>query len=151
MPRKKPTCKQTATLFAWHIHHDELMEVPDPHIAERRRDIKEWKRLRERPLRLKLLKHVKGKLPVELVRAALNFRKAQRKYYSSPTCTNSGFYTENSLALDSALIEHRGAIYKLHAKECPRCPWDGTTIFGTGWKDVDTTPARKSKPRKVRL
>ena len=63
--------------FYWHIHHDTLMEVSD-NIEERIKYINEEKPKNEVELRLRLLKEVKGELPIELVEAGKAWDKARK-------------------------------------------------------------------------
>ncbi len=103
--------------FYWHIHHDVLVEPLIEPIENRIRFIKENKPKCEIALRLKLLKPVKGKLPVEVVKALEAYVKALEAYNKALEAYNK------------ALIKNKKAIEKLHAKECPNCPWTGKTIF----------------------
>ena len=57
------------TQFYWHIHHDILCEPLTEPIENRIDYIKTQKSEAERELRLRLLKPVKGKLPVKFVKA----------------------------------------------------------------------------------
>lgn len=98
--------------WAWHVHHDTLVEPVWEEeyggLAGRRRYILKTKPPQEHALRLRLMKYVKGQLP--------------------PGMSMSG---EKGLALAS--LRAQRAMKRLHKKECPRCPWDGHTIFPGGW------------------
>ena len=131
--------------FYWHIHHDVLVEPLTEPIKNRIEFIKENKPKGEIALRLKLLKPVKGKLPAEVVKAreaydkaweALNkageaYDKAGEAYDKAGEALNKAreAYDKAREAYDKAPIKNKKAIEKLHAKECPNCPWNGKTIF----------------------
>lgn len=90
----------------WHVHHDVLCQPCDS-ASRRRREIRESK-----PgfvLRLRLLKPVRGLIPVSL-------RKLTRTDWNRFVIAASG----------SRFLK------RLHKKECPRCPWNGITIFPRG-------------------
>lgn len=88
--------------FFWHAHHDVLFEWCFNY-NERAEYIKTDKPRGEQEIRLKLFQPVREILPAEVV-------KVRRVY-------------------NEALRKHMPEIEKLHAKECPNCPWDGKTIF----------------------
>ena len=98
------------TKFYWHIHHTTLMEPLTEPIKNRIAFIKSDKPKHERKTRLRLMKPVKGKLPVKLIEARDAHYEARDAY-------------------DKARDAYKPQVEKLHAKECPNCPWDGTTIF----------------------
>lgn len=121
----------------WHVHHDVLAEWSDD-INERIAFIKKRKPENERALRLKLLKPVKGKLPAKLVKAGKAYAEA------GEACDKAGeAYDKAREAYDKARKAYdkaREAYYKakeahkkemeaLHKKECPNCPWTGSSIF----------------------
>ena len=89
--------------FYWHIHHDILLEPLTEPIENRIKFIKENKPKDEIKLRLKLLKPVKGKLPLERDEVRQKYDEVRQKYKSQ--------------------------IEVLHKKECPNCPWTGSSIF----------------------
>ena len=90
--------------WAWHVHHDTLVELVIPSLKDRVVWIKENKDPNEKPLRLKLLRYVKGE-----VRLRRLIRKCAR-------------------------VPRRIAIRRLHRRECvPWCPWNGRTIFSQGY------------------
>jgi len=70
----------TKPIFYWHIHHGILLEVATEPIKNRIAYINKYKPKHERELRLRLLKPVKGKLPVEVVEAWSACDKAQSVY-----------------------------------------------------------------------
>lgn len=118
-------------LFAWHVHHDVLVEPLLETIEERAQYIRNHKPAGEQEVRLRLLRLVRGSLPpgvVEtwraLVEARCAYAEAQRAYVEAGRAATGAWCTH-----DKALGEYRDAITTLHAQECPGCPWDGTTIF----------------------
>lgn len=103
--------------YYWHIHHGLLVEPVIDSIMTRRQYIREDKPKDERKLRLKLLKPVRGKLPDDLVAAGID-------------CVRVGkSYTSEWIFYKAMLHDNMPAIKRLHAKECPNCPWRNGTIF----------------------
>ena len=64
------------TQFAWHVHHDKLIEPLIGSIEERIAYIEDHKPEKERDLRLRLLKPVIGPLPIIYVKARGAYEKA---------------------------------------------------------------------------
>src|SRR3989304_8217871 len=85
--------------FAWHCHHNRLMEPLTEPISVRRKFIRENKPKEEVPLRLRLLKEVKGKLPREVIRTGEAYFKAWEAY-------------------NKEYRKHYKEIQALHKKEC---------------------------------
>jgi len=116
------------TQFAWHIHHDILLEPLTSPIEERIAFIKRRKPAHEQGLRLRLLKLVEGTLPDAFEKAGEAFRKAgeasEKAWEASEKAR--GAYDKARGAYDKA---GKACILALHAIECPNCPWDGNTIF----------------------
>ena len=140
------------TTFAWHVHHETLIEPLTEPIENRIAYIKEYKPASQVELRLRLLKPVQGELPAALnkAKAALDkaftardkaftaYAKAWAAYVKARAALNKA-----KAALDKARAAYAKAwaayvkagaacmpeIEALHAIECPDCPWDGTTIF----------------------
>mgnify|MGYP001604131148 CR=1 FL=1 len=104
---------------AWHIHDDQLLDFLSEPIENRIAFIKESKLPSEVPLRLRLLKKVKGKLPAAYVKASAAYDKA----YTA--------YDKASAAYDKAYDDYLPEIEALHKKECADCPWSSEqqTIF----------------------
>ena len=116
--------KKNKLQFAWHVHHDKLIDPLTHPISVRRKYIKENKPKEEIPLRLKLLKVVKGKLPKEYVEAGKTYDKARK------TCDEAWkVYDEAEKTCDEARKTYKKEILALHKKECPHCPWNGESIF----------------------
>jgi len=110
--------------FAWHVHHNMLVEPLLVPLKERMAYIKECKPAQEQELRLRLLKPVKGTLPPELIEAGQAYNEARRAYDEAWQA-----YIEAGLACKEMIQVHKEEIERLHAEECPDCPWDGKTIF----------------------
>ena len=66
-------------IFAWHVHHNILIELLTEPIENRIKYIKKFKPKNEIELRLKLLKVVKGELPKEFVEAWQEYNEARQK------------------------------------------------------------------------
>lgn len=113
--------------FYWHIHHDTLLESRNEPIKNRIKYIKENKPKDEIKLRLKLLKPVKGKLPNKFIKAKEAYDEAiledwleLREIYFRTRNKKWKVYNEAMKA---------PGIIALHKKECPNCPWTGSSIF----------------------
>src|SRR3990167_6081858 len=105
------------TKFYWHIHHEILVELLTEPLKNRIAYIKRNKPKGEIKLRLRLLRPVKGKLSKEVVKAD----QARDKAYQARDKADQ--------ARDKAIEKHKDEIEALHKKECPKCPWNGKTIF----------------------
>ena len=121
--------------FFWHVHHNELVEWSD-NIQERIDYINKDKPKQEIALRLKLLQPVNGKLPDEYVKAD----EARVKAYEARDKADEAWearvkadeaYEARDKAYEAweAREKYKSQIEELHNKECPNCPWNGTTIF----------------------
>ena len=135
----------TQGLYAWHVHHDVLVERLTEPIESRIAYIKAHKPVKEQALRLRLLQVVKDQKAVveadkayrkALAEAGRAYKKAMaeaRKAYDQAVAEASKAYdqatAEPRKAYDQALAEAGKAMAELHAKECPDCPWNGKTIF----------------------
>ena len=107
MPKSKAAIK-----FAWHVHHDLLVEPLIEPLKNRIAYIKDNKPEDEIATRLRLLKPVVGGLPTAVAEAGKAYREARK-------------------AFDEVVKIHETEILVLHARECPNCPWDNVqqTIF----------------------
>lgn len=114
----------TSGIFCWHVHHDKLAEPLTGPLKNRISYIKREKPKNERALRLRLIKRVRGKLPVGLVKARAAYNKARAAYDKARSA-----YVKVWAAYNKAVQDNTPALRALHAKECPNCPWDGKTIF----------------------
>jgi len=113
--------------WAWHIHHDILIEPLIEPLKNRIEYIKKNKPIEEQPLRLRLLKEVKGKLPgirisiiekayTEWRKADTEWRKADAKWEKAGAKWRKADAKWNK--------KYRLQILALHAKECPDCTWN---------------------------
>ena len=112
------------TTFAWHVHHETLIEPLTEPIENRIAYIKQAKPASEVELRLRLLKPVQGELPAALDKA----RAALDKAWAALDKARAA-HVKARAALDKARAACMPEIEALHAIECPDCPWDGTSIF----------------------
>ena len=121
----------TKTQFAWHCHHEVLVEPLTEPFSVRVKYIKENKPEHEQEIRLRLFKKVKGKLPSAVVKAWVAYDKAWVAYDKASAAYDKAgaAYVKARAAFVKALADNMPAILELHAKECPNCPWDGKTIF----------------------
>ena len=117
-------------IFAWHVHHDVLVEAVRGTLAERADYIQRAKPIAERELRLRLLKEVKGELPPSFVQAWARLDEVMATWglklwvYASPQ-----YGTHAAPRHDGVEGDWVPAIAALHSVECPLCPWDGRSIF----------------------
>ena len=126
------------TDFYWHIHHTFLVEPLTEPIKNRIGFIKENKAKKEIATRLRLMKPVKGKLPAKFVKAGAAYNKAGATYDKAGAAYDKAWATyvkawaahvKAWAAYNKVWAACKPQIEKLHAKECPDCPWDGKTIF----------------------
>lgn len=117
--------------FAWHVHHDTLLENLTYPIEERQQYIRERKPKKEAKLRLRLLRPVLGPVPEPAIKAR---ERLLQKYMTSfdGAVPLSDFYDY------AREVNTNEEILALHEKECPDCPWDGGTIFPAGhpWYEI---------------
>jgi len=142
----------------WLCHHGLIVEWVDDY--ERRvKYIREEKKPRERPRRLKWFRRVQGKLPAALVRAARIGRERVDVYVKarneSIDCllgvgpkTDFAEYTRLTTREEelkktarradrrytTLLKKHHREIMRLFRKECPGCPWNGERLVFPGEK-----------------
>ncbi len=147
------------TKIYWHIHHDRLWEPLTEPLAERIKYIKGNKPPAEIELRLRLLKPITGRLPVEITKACVAYRKAYVAWDKARAACDKAYvawdkaraaydkayaawvkayaaYRQVYAAWDKAeaawwkaCAVYQPAMEALHKLECPDCPWDGKTIF----------------------
>lgn len=131
------------TTFAWHIHHDQLIEPLMEPIECRVAYIIKHKPEHQQMLRLRLLKRVRGKLPAELAEAGAAYVKARAAYFKARAArgwvarvlTRAAFrrarvnFVQAGAAYDEARAAAYPALVRLHTEECPDCPWNENTIF----------------------
>ena len=137
-------------IFAWHVHHNVLIEPLTEPIENRIKYFKKFKPKSEIELRLKLLKVVKGKLPKEFVEAWQEYNEARQKdveawqkydealqkYYEARQKYDEIWqeYDKAWQKYDEAYKKYESQILALHKKECPNCSWNGKTIFSKAVK-----------------
>ena len=137
-------------VFAWLVHHKQLVEVLDEPIVNRVDYILAHKPSREIETRLEWLRPVKSQLPEYIEawkecyeawkaynEARKTYKEARKVYYKlrKVWCKARIVYKEASEAFDKAW-KARGEAWKacneeitaIHASECPGCPWDGTSL-----------------------
>lgn len=124
-----------AIKFFWHIHHKGCIVEPATEPIENRIFyIKEFKPADEAELRLRLLQPVQGKLPKAVLDAGANFVEADEAWHKAHLekdgigSADFKLFRVRDVYL-AAMIYNKEAIDALHAKECPDCTWNGTTIF----------------------
>ena len=145
-------------IFAWHVHHNVLIELLTEPIENRIEYIKKFKPKNEVKLRLKLLKVVKGELPKEFVEAwqkyyetwqkyvevwqkyveaKQEYNEARRKYNEARRKYNKARQKHNEAWHEYIEVckKYESQILALHEKECPNCPWNGKTIFSKEVKE----------------
>ena len=145
-------------IMDWHCHHGLICE-PRFYPRQERLKHFERKQLEEYPLRRRLYHRVRGKLPQPMLDAAAKYveawdaydkagdayYKARNAYYKAwDACNKAGdaygkaqaAYNKAQAAYNKAwdaykkvLRDNMPAVERLHATECPDCPWDGETIF----------------------
>jgi hypothetical protein len=96
-----------------------LVEVAREPIENRRKYIEEHKPKHEIERRLRLLKKVKGRLPLRL-----RYISYVRQY-----SRGTNYIRYDYGAVDEIRDKYTDRINALHKKECPDCPWNGKTIF----------------------
>ncbi|KKN81088.1 hypothetical protein LCGC14_0323070 [marine sediment metagenome] len=121
----------TVGRFAWHCHHDMLLEIlVEPH-ETRVAHITGWKRVSEIATRLRLFELVQGKLPDEVIAAGKNYIAARENWVVMQKRGKAALerYVVAREKCATAIAGHADEINALHAAECPDCPWNGVTIF----------------------
>ena len=131
------------TDWAWHVHHDVLVEPLTESIETRCAYIRIHKPKGEIKTRLRLLKRVRGEIPAKLVaaRAAFLAAVAAESAAAGAAAWSAARWaawlaaaesTAESAAWSAFAKAHEDAIpeiNRMHLEECPDCPWDGKTIF----------------------
>lgn len=133
--------------MTWHAYHAKsLCQLVD--LEVRRVEIEAIKPEHELPTRRRLMKAVVGELPEEFVRACeveveagaaadvacevyFNMDSEDKELDLAQNTWHESLNTRK-IALDTrqaAYQTHKAEIERLHAVECPDCPWDGETIF----------------------
>lgn len=110
---------QTKTLkYYFHIHHGVLLEPLTEPLKNRIKYIKEEKPKDEVELRLRLIKPVKGKLPVRLVKAWEAYTKAGKAYGKAVKAYGKAgkAYGKAEKAYDKAWEDNMPALKKLYRR-----------------------------------
>ena len=121
-----------AGTLCWLMFHGELLSVSFMPMSERVEDIKGYKPPREILTRLRWMRPVWGELPKSVTKAGREVVRAREAHEESLEEVD---YLRLDRANDKwkrAVKRCRKSIEKLHAKECPGCPWDGETLFPLG-------------------
>lgn len=123
--------------FCWHAYHaGSLCQLVD--IKARQEDIEHIKPEHELPTRRRLMKPVVGELPVGFVKACEKEEAAREAWEAAWETAWKAREAREALeavweaawkAWKAAYKTHKAEIERLHAKECPDCPWDGKSIF----------------------
>ena len=128
--------------FAWHVHHDRLVEVLTESIEARQEYIRDAKPEDEIATRLRLLKPVVGELPAAVIDAGRAVTETWGAYIEARRADVKGrvyveamrAYAKARMAYGQVLRTHasepNSELNTLHAQECPDCPWDGRSILG---------------------
>lgn len=130
----------TATLgYAWHVHHEKLVEPLIEPLQNRIDYIKKDKPSTEQATRLRLMRPVKDEKAVEKLlkpaeKAWADYEVAMGQVAIAGSKAPGGKrYTEAEQAVEKTLkkaLENAAPLYALHRAECePDCPWNGRTIF----------------------
>lgn len=138
--------------WAWHVHHDIIVEPLTEPIEVRQQYIRDTKPTGEVETRLRLLRRVKGQLPEVYIQAGEVYVHVGKVFdqakevcdQAEEACVQEGdtynqardVYVQAEEVYDHAgeVCDQVGAAYEqeineLHRLECPNCPWDGRTIF----------------------
>jgi len=108
--KRKPKIPKTG--FFWHVHHDELFEWCHNYDLRVEHILK--KPSHEIKRRLRLFKPVQN-VPRELKKLIKEFQNSGSNYA----------WWE----LEQWFKTYYPEMEALHKKECPRCPWNGKTLF----------------------
>lgn len=109
--------KKVIAGFAFHVHHDRLVEWCTDY-DERVKYIQCHKPQYEQALRLRLFNLIpQNRVPLDLVKAWEAYIKAGKACDKAwEACIKAGETYDKELEI-------------LHQELCPNCPWDGQTIF----------------------
>ena len=123
--------------MVWHAYHaGSLCQYVD--LEVRQTQIEKIKPEYELPTRRRLIKPVAGKLPEKFVTACMEeaarevaqeaAEEAARKAWEAAEAA-AWEAREAREAREASYNKYLPEIRRLHAIECPDCPWDGETIF----------------------
>lgn len=143
--------------WAWHVNHEQLLELLTAPIEEHLQHIREVRSESEVALQERLLQPVQGEISNQVLEAWQACRNVlwsyrARAWFYVFRCplpiewkdltnhVNIKSATRNDMtAAWERVLESRQAFYALpeiqalHEQECPNCPWDGKTIFS--WEE----------------
>jgi hypothetical protein len=156
------------TGWVWHCHHEILCEPLTEPIEARIAYIRREKPKEEVALRLRLLKPLRGPLPVALVQARAAYDQARAAYHQAWAASETAWAASEtawaasaqaraayhqawaasaqaraaSETARAAAAQARAAseteLRALHAEECPDCPW--TRHPGSIFPDTEEAP-----------
>ena len=126
--------------YAWHVHHDVLVEELTEPIEVRQEYIRQNKPKNEIETRLRLLKPVRSDFSeYDAIRSKAwsEYDAIESKARSECDAIRSKAWSEYDAIVSKARSEYDAIeskawseyVLPLHAKECPNCPWNGMTIF----------------------
>jgi hypothetical protein len=128
--------------FAWHCHHEQLIELLSELAENRIAFILRSKSQHEQALRLRLFRPFKGKIPLKLKKAKADCQKAYADWEKAIMDWQKAKADWEKVKVDSrkAIMDWQKAKadwWKIdadttHKKQCKNCPWDGRTIFPQG-------------------
>lgn len=124
-------------LPVWLSGHEHLLTfMTEAEYQERRQYISEHKSPAERPLRLYLMRKVRGELPAAVVEAHAALLKANLALVEANLALVEARVAcvETFAAWVKAIADNMPAIEALHRSEVPDTTWNGTTIFSEGWE-----------------
>jgi hypothetical protein len=126
---QRTTTSYPETGLYWHVHHYALVEWCTGY-KERVAHIRTTKPDNEIETRLRLFAPVQN-VPPQLAKAYVEWAKAYAEWNKAKS-DKAWAKSDKAIAkLAKAKANAKWAKVKevLHLKECPHCPWDGTTIF----------------------
>ncbi|MCR4293606.1 MAG: hypothetical protein NUV76_12105 [Candidatus Kuenenia sp.] len=106
--------------YFWHVHHETLVESSE-NIEGRIEYIRENKPSDEIETRLRLIKEVKGQLPIAWRDAEKAWQDAEKAWLDA--------YDVCRDVYNAWQAANKDEIEALHKLECLNCPWNGETIF----------------------
>ena len=124
----------------WHCHHMKVVEKLTERAGNRIDYILTYKPDAEQALRLRLFRPVRHDAAVAPARKAYDAAVAPaRKAYDAAVAPAQAAYDAAvaaarkayDAAVAPAQAAYDAAVASAHERECPGCPWDGSTIFST--------------------
>ena len=116
--------------WAWHVHHDILLQRLKEPIENRVDYIKSTKPKSEIPIRLRLLRPAKGLGKTEAYAKRREADAKWREAYAKRREADAKRREADAKRREAdAKLQADPAVLALHKVQCPDCPWDGKTIF----------------------